>query len=60
MPTNSSRKLTHAASELRRWTEARNELIRQRHAEGATLRTIAGEAGLTHSGVAKILLAAEN
>lgn len=51
-----------AAAEVRRWatkareaTQRRDEAIRQASAEGASLRTIAEAAGLSHTAIAKIL-----
>ncbi len=47
--------LAHATEQIGKWTRRRNELIRLRRAAGGSLRDIAADAGLTHSGVAKIL-----
>jgi lambda repressor-like predicted transcriptional regulator len=43
------------AKKAREATAKRDEAIRQMREEGATLRAIAAAAGLTHSGVAKVL-----
>lgn len=43
------------ASKAREATAKRDEAIRAMRAEGASLRAIAVQAGLTHAGVAKIL-----
>ena len=47
--------LASQSKRAREATARRDQLIREMRAEGATLRAIAAEAGLTHTAVAKIL-----
>lgn len=47
--------LSNAAKKAAEWTAKRDALIRRAHASGSSLRDIAVQAGMTHSGVAKIL-----
>lgn len=47
--------LAKAARKAREWTIRRDDLIREAHAGGLSLRAIGGEAGLTHTAIAKIL-----
>jgi lambda repressor-like predicted transcriptional regulator len=47
--------LSSAAKKAAEWTTKRDALIRQAHADGLSLRDIAVQAGMTHSGVAKVL-----
>lgn len=54
-PDTWPKKVEHFANEARAWTSMRDEAIRQMRAEGASLRTIAVAAGLTHTAIAKIL-----
>jgi lambda repressor-like predicted transcriptional regulator len=49
------KKVEHFANEARAWTSMRDEAIQQMRAEGASLRTIAQAAGLSHSAIVKIL-----
>jgi len=44
-----------AARKAREWTERRNALIRQAHAEGESFRSIAERVGLTHTAIKKIV-----
>lgn len=46
--------LREVAHRLHQLTARRDALVRQRIKEGAPLRTIAEEAGLSHAGVARI------
>jgi len=50
-----ARQLARAGSNVDAAVEARNELIRQAAAEGATLREIGEAVGLSFAGVKKIL-----
>lgn len=54
-PDSWPKKVQHFANEARAWTSMRDEAIRQMRGEGASLRTIAEAAGLTHTAIAKIL-----
>lgn len=47
--------LSSAAKKAREWTRRRDALIREARGEGASLRAIASEAGLSHTAIAKIL-----
>ena len=47
--------LEEIARRLAATRDRRDELVCQRHSEGASLRQIAEEAGLSHSGVKRIL-----
>lgn len=47
--------LRRAAKKAREWTIRRDDLIREMHANGSSLRAIGEEAGLTHSAIAKIV-----
>ena len=47
--------LASATAELSRAAMARDRLVVERRAEGATLRQIAVEAGVTHAAIDKIL-----
>lgn len=47
--------LRRTAYRARTATERRDELIRARRVEGAALRQIADEAGLSHTAIANIL-----
>lgn len=53
--TTTSQQLRAAVRRLEQARTTRDRLIAERHAEGASLRTIAAEAGLTAPGVQKIL-----
>jgi hypothetical protein len=44
-----------AAAKAVEWTETRNAAIREARAGGASLRSIAEAAGLSHTAVAKIV-----
>lgn len=48
-------KLATAARQITDWTTKRDDLIREAHANGASLRDIAEHAGITHVGVMKIV-----
>lgn len=48
-------RVERCAHEAKAWTVMRDEAIRQMRAEGASLRTIATAAGLSHGAIAKIL-----
>lgn len=48
-------KLARAVADMDAARSRRDELIRQMRDEGAPLRTIAGAAGMTAAGVAKVL-----
>lgn len=50
-----ARLLASQARKAREATARRDALIRQMRAEGASLREIAQAAGLTHTGIARIL-----
>lgn len=50
-----AQELASQAKRAREATVRRDDLIRQMRAEGASLRTIAGVAGLTHPAIVKIL-----
>lgn len=52
---NTGQQLASQARKAREATLRRDELIRQMKTEGASLRTIAEAAGLTHTAIAKIL-----
>lgn len=52
---NTAGQLSEVAARLAALRERRDELVRLRHAEGASLRQIADEAGLSHSGVKRVL-----
>lgn len=54
-PMNTGQQLASQARKAREATLRRDELIRQMKTEGASLRTIAEAAGLTHTAIAKIL-----
>lgn len=43
-----------AAEKVRHWTERRNEALRRARAEGASLRSLAAESGLSVEGVRRI------
>lgn len=47
--------IANAASKAREWTERRDALIREARADGASLRAIAVQAGLSHTAIAKIV-----
>jgi len=47
--------LRQAAAQQVRWHAARDDLIRQAHAEGMGVREIARQVGMTHPGVLAIL-----
>jgi hypothetical protein len=49
-----AKKLQEAAAAQTKWLRARDELIRQAHAEGFSLREIGALVGLSHVGVMKI------
>lgn len=48
-------KLREAAVQIVKWTARRDDLIREAHANGSSLRDIATQSGLSHAGVAKII-----
>jgi uridine phosphorylase len=48
-------RVERCAHEAKAWTAMRDEAIRQMSKEGASLRTVATAAGLTHAAVARIL-----
>ncbi len=50
-----AQRVATAAKRARVATAQRDQAIRAMRSEGATLRTIADAAGLTHAGVARIL-----
>lgn len=50
-----AQELVQVVATLTKTTGRRDHLIRKMHAEGASLREIAAAAGMTHSGVAKVL-----
>lgn len=52
---NTAQQLASQARKAREATLRRDELIRQMRAEGASFRTIAGVAGLSHMAVVKII-----
>ena len=52
---NTAEQLSEVAARLAALRERRDDLVRARHAEGASLRQIAEEAGLSHSGVKRVL-----
>lgn len=54
-PDTWPKKVEHFANEARAWTSMRDEAIRQMSAEGASLRTIAQAAGLSHMAISKII-----
>jgi DNA invertase Pin-like site-specific DNA recombinase len=54
-PVTTAQEVASQARKAREATLRRDELIRQMRAEGASLRTIALAAGLTHPAVVKIL-----
>lgn len=47
--------LRTAGEQIGTWTAKRDQLIREAHAQGLSLRAIAEAVGLSHTGVAKIL-----
>ena len=55
LPDEWSKRVSYWAEEARVATICRDEAIRQMRAEGASLRTIAQAAGLTHMAISKIL-----
>lgn len=50
-----AKKLKNAADRQRNWRQQRDELIREAHAAGGTLREIAELVGLSHVGVRRIV-----
>lgn len=50
-----ARKLRRASAQQRRWLAARDDLIQQARASGASYREIAALAGMTHVGVMRIV-----
>ncbi len=52
---STSEQLSEVSRRLEALRERRDELVRQRRSEGASLRVIAEEAGLSHSGVVRVL-----
>lgn len=54
-PVNTAEQLASQARKAREATTRRDELIRQMRAEGASWRTIAAAAGLSHMAVSKIV-----
>lgn len=57
--TGTDRQLAFQAKRAREATERRDELIRQMRDEGASLRTIAEVAGLSHTQIKNILVRLE-
>ncbi len=57
--TDTPARLRAAARKVGQATAERNRLIAARRAEGAALRDIAADAGITHSAVAKIIRQAD-
>lgn len=55
MTTATQKALNRAAKQFDHWRQERNHLIGQAHAEGASLREIAANTGITHVAVMKIL-----
>ena len=55
MAAHNTREVKTWAATVRAAVERRDKAIRDMRAEGASLREIAGAAGLSHSAVAKIL-----
>lgn len=55
MTTSAAAALASQAKKAREATVRRDQLIQQMRAEGASLRTIAEAAGLTHTAIARIL-----
>ncbi len=47
--------LARAALKAVEWTRKRDALIRDAHTSGLSLRTIAAQAGLSHTAIAKIV-----
>lgn len=47
--------LRTAGEQIDKWTAKRDQLIREAHNQGLSLRAIAEQAGLSHAGVAKVL-----
>lgn len=52
---DTAHQLSEVAARLAALRQRRDELVRQRHDEGAPLRQIASEAGMSHSGVRRVL-----
>jgi len=55
MPPTAAARVRAARRQIAEATARRDQAMRDMRAEGATLREIADEAGLTHTGVRKIL-----
>lgn len=47
--------LRTAGEQIGKWTAKRDQLIREAHDQGLSLRAIAEQAGMSHTGVAKVL-----
>ena len=58
--SDTARQLAYQAKRAKEATSRRNELIRQMHAEGSSLRSVAEVAGLSHAAVRKILTKLES
>jgi lambda repressor-like predicted transcriptional regulator len=51
--------LAQCAEQVAKWTRKRDRIIRQKHEAGMSLRSIAAEAGLSHTRIAKIIKESE-